>query len=81
MKRSASRLQPLPGATNQTSMAQLNTSTKQVGYAMARLLSAASKGDDPTIAYNAAEACVGLKQLTGGIHGVAASRADPNNDL
>ena len=66
----------MPGETAEGSAAQLSSSTKVVGSSMAQMLSAAAQGDEKYSGSCAREAAEGLRQLTGGIHGVCATRRD-----
>ncbi len=70
------RLQPVPGETAEGSSVQLSSSTKAVGSALAQMLSATSQGDERYAGSNARDAAEGLRQLTGGIHGICATRRD-----
>ncbi len=70
------RLLPVPGETVDGSSAQLASSTKAVGSSMAQLLSATVQGDEQHVALSARDATEGLRQLTGGIHGVCATRRE-----
>ncbi|XP_048515080.1 talin-1 isoform X2 [Athalia rosae] len=73
----AARLRPLPGETAESTALQLGASSKNVGFAMAQLLSAAKQGNENYTGSAARETATALKELTGAVRGVAATSNQP----
>lgn len=69
----AHNLRPLPGDTAERSAYQLGTSSKAVNQGIARLLSAASQGNEIYTAQAARDTAHNLRSLTGAVRGVAAT--------
>ncbi|XP_015512363.2 talin-1 isoform X1 [Neodiprion lecontei] len=73
----AARLRPLPGETAESTALQLGASSKNVGVAMAQLLSAAKQGNENYTGSAARETASALKELTNAVRGVAATSNQP----
>uniref|UniRef100_A0A914UKX2 Talin 1 n=1 Tax=Plectus sambesii TaxID=2011161 RepID=A0A914UKX2_9BILA len=70
------QLYPVPGETAEGASTQLTTSTRVIGSALAQMLSATSRRDEQFVGVSAHDAAEGLRQLTGGVHGICATRRD-----
>lgn len=73
----AASLRPLPGETAESTALQLGASSKNVGFAMAQLLSAAKQGNENYTGSAARETASALKELTSAVRGVAATSDHP----
>jgi hypothetical protein len=74
------QLYPVPGETAEGASTQLNSSTRVIGSALAQMLSATSRRDEQFVGVSARDAAEGLRQLTGGVHGICATRRDAPSD-
>ncbi|KDR19212.1 Talin-1 [Zootermopsis nevadensis] len=74
-QRSAERaeLRPLPGETAESAALQLGSTSKNVGFAMAQLLSAAAQGNENYTGIAARNTSSALRDLTISVRGVAAT--------
>ncbi|KAK3096284.1 hypothetical protein FSP39_025308 [Pinctada imbricata] len=72
------RLVPLPGDSAETCALKLGATSKNVGSAIAQLLTAASQGNDNYVGIAARDTANALKVLTEATRGVAATTADKN---
>ena len=66
-------LRPLPGETAESAALQLGSSSKNVGFAMAQLLSAAAQGNENYTGIAARNTSSALRDLTMSVRGVAAT--------
>ncbi|KAL5020158.1 hypothetical protein ScPMuIL_003050 [Solemya velum] len=69
-------LRPLPGETAESAAAQLGTTSKSVGSAMAQLLTAATQGNENYVGIAARDTANSLTVLTRSVRGVAATTED-----
>nr|CAD7439651.1 unnamed protein product [Timema bartmani] len=67
------QLRPLPGETAESTSLQLGSTSKNVGFAMAQLLSAAAQGNENYTGIAARNTSTSLKDLTKAVRGVAAT--------
>ena len=72
-----SSLRPLPGETMESTTLRLGSTSKNVGVAMAQLLSAAKQGNENYTGSAARETASSLKDLTSAVRGVAATSSQP----
>ena len=70
------QLKPLPGETQESCAAQLNSTCKSVGSSMAQLLTAASQGNETYTGMAGRETANTLKSLTTSVRGIAATSAE-----
>lgn len=70
------QLYPVPGETAEGASSQMTSSTRVIGSALAQMLSATARRDEQFVGVSARDAADGLRQLTGGVHGVCATRPD-----
>lgn len=68
-----SELRPLPGETAESAALQLGSTSKNVGFAMAQLLSAAAQGNENYTGIAARNTSSALRDLTMSVRGVAAT--------
>lgn len=73
----AASLRPLPEETTESTALRLGSTSKNVGYAMAQLLSAAKQGNENYTGSAARETASALKDLTYAVRGVAATSDQP----
>lgn len=73
----AASLRPLPEETTESTALRLGTTSKNVGFAMAQLLSAAKQGNENYTGSAARETATALKDLTYAVRGVAATSDQP----
>ncbi|XP_036146474.1 talin-1 isoform X2 [Monomorium pharaonis] len=73
----AASLRPLPEETTESTALRLGATSKNVGYAMAQLLSAAKQGNENYTGSAARETASALKDLTYAVRGVAATSNQP----
>ncbi|XP_033328616.2 talin_middle and talin-RS domain-containing protein rhea isoform X1 [Megalopta genalis] len=73
----AASLRPLPDETTESTALRLGATSKNVGFAMARLLSAAKQGNENYTGSAARETASSLKDLTYAVRGVAATSDQP----
>ncbi|KAF7391235.1 hypothetical protein HZH66_009715 [Vespula vulgaris] len=73
----AASLRPLPEETMESTALRLGSTSKNVGYAMAQLLSAAKQGNENYTGSAARETASALKDLTYAVRGVAATSNQP----
>ncbi|XP_015597713.1 talin-1 isoform X2 [Cephus cinctus] len=73
----AASLRPLPGETTESAALQVGITSKNVGFAMAQLLSAAKQGNENYTGSAARETASALKDLTSAVRGVAATSNQP----
>lgn len=73
----AASLRPLPEETTESTALRLGSTSKNVGYAMAQLLSAAKQGNENYTGSAARETASALKDLTYAVRGVAATSNQP----
>ncbi|XP_076659831.1 talin_middle and talin-RS domain-containing protein rhea isoform X1 [Halictus rubicundus] len=73
----AASLRPLPDETTESTALRLGATSKNVGFAMARLLSAAKQGNENYTGSAARETASLLKDLTYAVRGVAATSDQP----
>ncbi|XP_067209447.1 talin-1 isoform X1 [Linepithema humile] len=73
----AASLRPLPEETTESTALRLGASSKNVGFAMAQLLSAAKQGNENYTGSAARETASALKDLTYAVRGVAATSDQP----
>lgn len=73
----AASLRPLPEETTESTALRLGTTSKNVGFAMAQLLSAAKQGNENYTGSAARETAAALKDLTYAVRGVAATSDQP----
>ncbi|XP_011052007.1 PREDICTED: talin-1 isoform X3 [Acromyrmex echinatior] len=73
----AASLRPLPEETTESTALRLGTTSKNVGFAMAQLLSAAKQGNENYTGSAARETASALKDLTYAVRGVAATSNQP----
>ncbi|PSN52989.1 Talin-1 [Blattella germanica] len=66
-------LRPLPGETAESTALQLGSTSKNVGFAMAQLLSAAAQGNENYTGIAARNTSTALRDLTMAVRGVAAT--------
>ncbi|KAJ9593984.1 hypothetical protein L9F63_014625, partial [Diploptera punctata] len=66
-------LRPLPGETAESAALQLGSTSKNVGFAMAQLLSAAAQGNENYTGIAARNTSSALRDLTMSVRGVAAT--------
>ncbi|XP_046398722.1 talin-1 isoform X1 [Ischnura elegans] len=69
-------LRPLPGETAESAALQLGATSKNVGFAMAQMLSAAAQGNENYTSTAARDTATALSQLTGAVRAVAATSDD-----
>ncbi|XP_017757790.1 PREDICTED: talin-1 [Eufriesea mexicana] len=74
----AASLRPLPDETTETTALRLGATSKNVGFAMAQLLSAAKQGNENYTGSAARETASALKDLTYAVRGVAATSNQPD---
>ena len=72
-----SSLRPLPGEIMESTTLRLGSTSKNVGVAMAQLLSAAKQGNENYTGSAARETASSLKDLTSAVRGVAATSSQP----
>lgn len=70
-------LRPLPEETTESTALRLGATSKNVGFAMAQLLSAAKQGNENYTGSAARETASALKDLTYAVRGVAATSKQP----
>uniref|UniRef100_T1J0N6 FERM domain-containing protein n=1 Tax=Strigamia maritima TaxID=126957 RepID=T1J0N6_STRMM len=70
------QLRPLPGETSDATALQLGTTSKQVGSAMAQLLTAAFQGNENYTGFAARDTANSLRNLTNAVRGVAATSTE-----
>ncbi|XP_070163658.1 talin-2 isoform X4 [Polyergus mexicanus] len=73
----AASLRPLPEETTESTALRLGATSKNVGFAMAQLLSAAKQGNENYTGSAARETASALKDLTYAVRGVAATSNQP----
>ncbi|KAL6421997.1 hypothetical protein ACFW04_010831 [Cataglyphis niger] len=73
----AASLRPLPEETTESTALRLGATSKNVGFAMAQLLSAAKQGNENYTGSAARETATALKDLTYAVRGVAATSDQP----
>ncbi|XP_072756021.1 talin-2 isoform X1 [Anoplolepis gracilipes] len=73
----AASLRPLPEETMESTALRLGATSKNVGFAMAQLLSAAKQGNENYTGSAARETASALKDLTYAVRGVAATSNQP----
>lgn len=73
----ATSLRPLPEETTESTALRLGATSKNVGFAMAQLLSAAKQGNKNYTGSAARETASALKDLTYAVRGVAATSNQP----
>ncbi|XP_076242386.1 talin_middle and talin-RS domain-containing protein rhea isoform X3 [Calliopsis andreniformis] len=73
----AASLRPLPDETTESTALRLGATSKNVGFAMAQLLSAAKQGNENYTGSAARETATALKDLTYAVRGVAATSNQP----
>ncbi|XP_076679087.1 talin_middle and talin-RS domain-containing protein rhea isoform X2 [Andrena cerasifolii] len=73
----AASLRPLPDETTESTALRLGATSKNVGFAMAKLLSAAKQGNENYTGSAARETASSLKDLTYAVRGVAATSNQP----
>ncbi|XP_029174483.1 talin-1 isoform X1 [Nylanderia fulva] len=73
----AASLRPLPEETTESTALRLGATSKNVGFAMAQLLSAAKQGNKNYTGSAARETASALKDLTYAVRGVAATSNQP----
>ncbi|XP_014474910.1 PREDICTED: talin-1 isoform X3 [Dinoponera quadriceps] len=73
----AASLRPLPEETTESTALRLGATSKNVGFAMAQLLSAAKQGNENYTGSAARETASALKDLTYAVRGVAATSDQP----
>ncbi|KAL6268430.1 hypothetical protein P5V15_001566 [Pogonomyrmex californicus] len=73
----AASLRPLPEETTESTALRLGATSKNVGFAMAQLLSAAKQGNENYTGSAARETASALKELTYAVRGVAATSNQP----
>ncbi|XP_043256416.1 talin-1 isoform X4 [Colletes gigas] len=73
----AASLRPLPDETTESTALRLGATSKNVGFAMAQLLSAAKQGNENYTGSAARETASALKDLTYAVRGVAATSNQP----
>ncbi|XP_034178669.2 talin_middle and talin-RS domain-containing protein rhea isoform X1 [Osmia lignaria lignaria] len=74
----AASLRPLPDETTESTALRLGATSKNVGFAMAQLLSAAKQGNENYTGSAARETASALKDLTYAVRGVAATSNQPD---
>jgi len=74
----AASLKPLPEETTESTALRLGATSKNVGFAMAQLLSAAKQGNENYTGSAARETASALKDLTYAVRGVAATSDQPD---
>ncbi|PBC27080.1 Talin-2 [Apis cerana cerana] len=74
----AASLRPLPDETTESTALRLGATSKNVGFAMAQLLSAAKQGNENYTGSAARETATALKDLTYAVRGVAATSNQPD---
>ncbi|KAG7189022.1 hypothetical protein KM043_008615 [Ampulex compressa] len=74
----AASLRPLPDETQESTALRLGATSKNVGFAMAQLLSAAKQGNENYTGSAARETASALKDLTYAVRGVAATSNQPD---
>lgn len=74
----AASLRPLPDETTESTALRLGVTSKNVGFAMAQLLSAAKQGNENYTGSAARETATALKDLTHAVRGVAATSSQPD---
>lgn len=73
----AASLRPLPDETPESTALRLGATSKNVGFAMAQLLSAAKQGNENYTGSAARKTAAALKDLTYAVRGVAATSSQP----
>ncbi|CAL7950201.1 unnamed protein product [Xylocopa violacea] len=73
----AASLRPFPDETTESTALRLGSTLKNVGFAMAQLLSAAKQGNENYTGTAARETASALKDLTYAVRGVAATSTQP----
>ncbi|KOX74764.1 Talin-1 [Melipona quadrifasciata] len=73
----AASLRPLPDETLESTALRLGATSKNVGFAMAQLLSAAKQGNENYTGSAARKTAAALKDLTYAVRGVAATSSQP----
>ncbi|XP_076765357.1 talin_middle and talin-RS domain-containing protein rhea isoform X2 [Xylocopa sonorina] len=73
----AASLRPFPDETTESTALRLGSTLKNVGFAMAQLLSAAKQGNENYTGSAARETASALKDLTYAVRGVAATSTQP----
>ncbi|KAK9301347.1 hypothetical protein QLX08_006276 [Tetragonisca angustula] len=73
----AASLRPLPDETPESTALRLGATSKNVGFAMAQLLSAAKQGNENYTGSAARKTAAALKDLTYAVRGVAATSGQP----